>query len=234
MLLTRTRQVRGVGIVNHRRGAALLLALLLTLALTAIGMVAIQTTISGMRNAGNYRMRRQAQMASQSALNYVSNRVGNKASVYWRQLANQATLSPEPDAAGSMIITPQLYQTDLSFKNAPPGETGMFSSDGAPRSHESQLQISDYQAIIRDPIEGPPAEGNDNNFCYKKVLFAAQTSYIGRGKSCAVDTDCGPNGSCILGLSGAGVCTEWGRPSNAAWSANAVEGLIGPIDCQGR
>lgn len=214
------------------KGAALLIALMLTLVLSAIGMVAIQSTISGMRNASNYRLRRQAQMASTAAVTYVSNRVGNKASAYWRELAENGRNVNSNVSSGSMLITPEMYKTDKSFENVPTGETGMFSSDGAPRSHEAQLQIADYQVIIRDPIEGPPSEGNDNNFCYKKVLFVSQTSYIGKGRTCVADADCGPEGSCVLGINGGGVCTEWGKPANAAWAATGVEGLIGPIDCK--
>lgn len=220
--------------LQRPKGAALLIALMLTLVLTAIGMVAVQTTISGMRNASNYRLRRQAQMASTSALTFVSNRVGNKAAAYWRQVATEGSKVDANQASGFMVITPNMYQTPESFDNVPVGETGLFSSDGAPRSHEAQLQIADYQVIIRDPIEGPPAEGNDNNFCYKKVFFASQTSYIGRGKACTTDAECMPSGSCVLGLNNAGVCTEWNRPANAAWAANGTESLIGPIDCKGQ
>lgn len=230
----RSSALRLSAALKRPKGAALLIALMLTLALTAIGMVAVQTTISGMRNASNYRLRRQAQMASTSALTFVSNRVGNKAAAYWRQVANQGSQLDVNQASGFMVITPDIYQTPESFDNVPAGETGLFSSDGAPRSHEAQLQIADYQVIIRDPIEGPPAEGNDNNFCYKKVFFASQTSYIGRGKSCNTDADCSPSGSCVLGLNNTGVCTEWNRPANAAWAANGVESLIGPIDCKGQ
>lgn len=222
---------------HHNQGAALLMVLLLTLVLTAVGIVAIESTVRSMQGAGNYRLRRQANIAAQSAVGYVSNRVGQKASVYWQEISHRADRDSQGnpnryESGGFMTIDPKTYQNPDAFDQILPGETGLFSSHGAPHSHEVQYALADYRVVIRDPIDGPPAVGN-SQFCFKKVLFASQVTYVAQGKSCATNTDCEPNGVCNKPASDVdGICITWGDPTNAAWAGSGVEALIGPISCQ--
>lgn len=228
----RTLKTLNHALMHQERGAALLIALLLTLVLTAIGIVAIESTVRSMRGASNYRLRRQATMASQSAITYVSNRVGQKASVYWGEMNRQEYVSTLNGNGGYIKLNPQTYQNPDAFDQIQTGETGLFSSNGAPRSHESQYRLSDYRVIIRDPIDGPPAVGN-SKFCFKKVLFASQVTYVASGTVCQTNAGCGTDGICNQPEPGVdGVCIRWGDPTNAAWGASGVEALIGPIACE--
>lgn len=217
---------------NHNQGAALLIALLLTLALTAIGIVAIDSTVQGMRNAGNYRVRRQSQMASRSALGYVSNRIGSKAQVYWKNMDAQERskrAAVGSKVGGYMVVDPETY----TFTGQVPGETGLFSSENGAASHESKYAFSDFRVIVRDPIEGPPAVA-DNVFCYKKVMFASSVTYMTQGTSCSTQADCTVNGSFCNKptVDTDGVCVQWDSSGFSARSSNSSEALIGPIACQ--
>lgn len=222
---------------QHHQGAALLMVLLLTLVLTAVGIVAIESTVRSMQGASNYRLRRQANMAAHSAVGYVSNRVGQKASVYWQEISQRADRDSQNnpnryESGGFMTIDPQTYQNAEAFDQLLPGETGLFSSHGAPHSHEVQYALADYRVVIRDPIDGPPAVGN-SKFCFKKVLFASQVTYVAQGQTCNNTSECPTNSVCNKPADDApGICITWGDPTNAAWAGSGVEALIGPISCQ--
>lgn len=231
-LISRLRMLPTAAATHHNRGAALLIALLLTLALTAIGIVAIDSTVQAMRNASNYRVRRQSQMASRAALGYVSNRIGNKAQVYWKNMEaqerNQRAVVGQY-MGGHMLVDPDTY----TFAGQPANETGLFSSEDGLASHEAGYAFSDFRVIVRDPIEGPPAVA-DNVFCYKKVMFASAVTYITQGTTCTQQTDCITPGSfCNRESSNSpGVCVQWDSPGFSARSSNSAEALIGPVDCQ--
>lgn len=171
-------------------------------------------------------------MASQAAVTYVSGRVGQKASVYWQEISLSSGTPRPGEQGGYMKITPQTYQNPEAFDQILPGETGLFASNGAPHSHEAQYDLADYRVVIRDPIEGPPAVGN-SKFCFKKVLFASQVTYVATGTVCSDNAGCATNSICNKPAPDAdGVCITWGDPTNAAWAASGVEALIGPISCE--
>lgn len=232
-IISRIRLLPMAAQANHSQGAALLVALLLLLAMTAIGIVAIESTVQGMRNAGNYRVRRQAQMSSGGALGYVSNRIGNKAQVYWKNMEAQEREKRGlvgQNVGGYMVVEPGTYD---EFKNNVPGETGLFLSEGGRASHESAYAFSDFRVIVRDPIEGPPSVA-DNVFCYKKVLFASSVTYVTRGDKCNTQAECTAVGSFCNKptLDSEGVCVQLDAPGFSARSSNSAEALIGPVDCK--
>ncbi len=204
---------------DSERGAALLISLLLTLVLAALGIVAIQTGVRGMNQAGNYRMRKQAQLASEGAVLYVSGRVGDRATSYWseiqrnrdilRRTSPNVALNTEIDGYVTVgrFMDAQNNQVD-TYADTLDGEGTRLYSDQAMSSHEEQFDGASYRVILRDPIEGPPMAGSDGKFCYKKVMFVSEIVY-GQPSS------------------------EWIKPSQASRGSNSVEALIGPIECSG-
>lgn len=195
------------------RGAALVAALMFVLVLTGLGLVAMQSTVRSLQVAGNFRMRKQAQAASDGGVMYVSTRAGARAAAYWQRIERAGTgpdaaLSARTDAVtlgGYAKLLPSDFNLNTNSGNA----TGLFTST-AGVSHESAVNGASFEAIVRDPVEGPPAPGYSGKFCFKKVFFASRVTY---GTNELLNND------------------EWDRPVASAMGQTGVEGLIGPIEC---
>lgn len=198
---------------SSERGAALVAALMFVLVLTGLGLVAMQSTVRSLQVAGNFRLRKQAQSASDGGVMYVSTRAGARAAAYWQRiekagLPNGAALASRTDAAtlgGYALLKPKDFNLNTNSDTA----TGLFSS-AAGVSHESAVNGASFEAIVRDPVEGPQAPGYSGKFCFKKVFFASRVVY---GTNELVNND------------------EWDRPVASAMGQTGVEGLIGPIEC---
>ncbi len=222
---------------RHERGAALIAALMLSMVLSAIGVMSMQSTLRSMNQAGNYRLRRQAQVASDSAVQFVSQRVGNSAQVYWRFMqesqrssdfgVSSASARESIQRGAFMVVDAQTYQQTGNLLNSASmnDETGLFSRDGGTVSHESGLssQNAFFQVMLRDPIEGPPAPGYSSDYCFKKLTFFSKYVYgeFNITNSQAVE-DVTSNS------------TEWSRPTLSAMGRNGLESYIGPIECGSR
>jgi hypothetical protein len=130
------------------------------------------------------------------------------------------------ERGGAMILTsnPNLQAQNPNIavpvftmmQQAAAGETGLFQNQtGAIRSHE-QLTAganNSFNVILRDPVEGPPASGFSQGFCFKKVYFASQALYGAQPED----------------------ANSWQiAPLATASGRNAVEGFIGPIECGAR
>lgn len=225
---------------RHPRGAALMAALLLTLVLSGVGIVVMQSTMMSMKMSGNYKMRKQASAAAEAAVLFSSNMVGDRASTFWRgidsstQLATGAGATSAAQLAavrrgGAMILTrgplsampPAGVPVMQVMTNAAANETGLFSNAGAIRSFEQRTGTgsdaiqNSFRVVLRDPVEGPPAPGYSGRFCFKKIYFASESKY----------------GSFAGGTESA----DWTLPpSTIATGRNGMEGFIGPIECGAR
>jgi Tfp pilus assembly protein PilX len=222
---------------RHPRGAALMAALMMTLVLSGIGMVVMQSTMQSMRMSGNYKMRKQANAGAEAAVLYTSNLVGDQASTFWRGMesstqtaTNGGTFAANQEAigrGGAMIVSnadqpnagvPVMKVFQSALAN---GETGLFTNTaGALGSFEQKtsngnvLNSNTFRVVLRDPVEGPPAPGYSERFCFKKIYFASATQY---------------------GALNALEATDWTKPPlTVATARNGMEGFIGPIECGAR
>jgi len=205
--------------MRQQTGAALVAVLLLTMVLSAIGVLAINNTFRSMQLAGNYRLRTQAQDTSEAALTFLSVRAGDKQSTYMGILDASCENEAREGADRQRLIERGCaqvwsnadFQSQSSNLTGTSGETGLFS-DGAELSHESDPSQGtvDFDVIIRDPGQGPPPVGSDNSFCTRKIFMASRSSY---GDTNAV--------------------TDWDSPGSSANSMVGLEAWIGPIPCNG-
>jgi Tfp pilus assembly protein PilX len=223
---------------RHPRGAALMAALLMTLVLSGVGLVVMQSTMQSMKMSGNYKMRKQANAGAEAAVLYTSNMVGDQASTFWRGMesatqtatsnggdfvANQAIIG----RGGAMIVSnadqpsatvPVMKVFQGAVTN---GETGLFTDTaGNARSFEQKTASGNatgnntFRVVLRDPVEGPPAPGYSGRFCFKKIYFASATQY---------------------GALNGAEATDWTKPPlTIATARNGMEGFIGPIECGAR
>lgn len=234
---------------RHERGAALIAALMLSMVLSAIGVMSLQSTLRSLNQSGNYRMRRQAQVASDSAVQFVSQRVGNSAQVYWRFMQETqrrdsfgvagANARESIDRGAFMVVDAQTYQQTGNLLNAASGtrETGLFSRDAATVSHEAGLTTKNafFQVMLRDPIEGPPAPGYSQDYCFKKLTFFSKYVYgdfrpdgVAAGANSTFENPVGQVANVVSDSN------EWSRPTLSAMGRNGLESYIGPIECGAR
>ncbi len=221
-------------LANNERGAALIAALMLTLVLSALGFVAVKTTTRSMSQTSNYKIRSQAGVASESALLFTTDRVGQKPSQYWDFMRARAerqqgvTNSARDDIARGayMVVTRAQYTGTNNALMTPDGsnETGLFTTSnpthGSMESANS-AQHTEFRVILRDPIEGPPMEGMQQNsgagggtLCHKKIALISEYRY---------------NTSTRSGLSNTN--NTWARASAAGLGRHYQETIIGPVLC---
>ncbi|MEM1347319.1 MAG: hypothetical protein AAGI01_02100 [Myxococcota bacterium] len=209
-----------------QRGAALIAALLLALVLSAMGYVAVSGSVSGLSKAREHRIEHQARRASDAAMSLVSHRIGNKATLYWRALEqglqqqNALTMNNDERIArnghGGFLRIDEASFAQVVGNQAGP-ETGLFATranDGF-SSHESEPTMgeSDFQLIVRDPLEGPLATGYGDEFCFKRVYISSRYTYNIDELNSTVDQ------------------IDWGRAPSTGTGRHGFEALIGPMRC---
>ena len=209
-----------------QRGSALVLVLLILLALTAIGMVALKDVNRSIQQSGQYRVRAQAAAYADAVGQFMAKRTGDKANEYWNMMEttqdfdlrtnssmdnrkNFATrgaffeLTQDPDNADD-----EKKDFRTLFDMLGGDESGLFVGSSGERSFESRHAGSEFSVIIRDPVDGIPAPGYSNQFCFKKVTIAARAQ---------------------LGE----LSDSWTQPRQVGVGRTVAEGLIGPMDCGG-
>lgn len=201
------------------RGAALILAMLVMLVLSGLGLIALYSVTDSVWQSGSYRARAQAQLFSDGVLTFALFRSGDQAPEELRKVSFQTErefkLGDDAERFDSLrrggyhISTTagdNSTQTNLTalFENgffAPDG-TGTKSFEEAPGSPTA------YRYIIRDPMEGPSVEGYSRNFCFKKVSIASQARI--------------------------GEFSQGDSRSVVALGSNLAEAWLGPVDCGSR
>ncbi|MFW5966801.1 MAG: hypothetical protein ACOCV2_04740 [Persicimonas sp.] len=212
---------------GHPTGSALILALLIMLVLSAIGMLALHDVAASNKQSGVYRMRTQAQNMADGAAEFVGQESGANADEYWALMQKQhegqiENLSDQDNmemdsrmqetVRGSYVRLNQRaddgYQGHFADYFLPSeDETGLLGGSGS-RSFESREDYSEFGLVLRDPIEGPSVPGYDEKFCFKKVTLATR-GHLSQE----------PNGDEMVSM---------------AERRNGVEAYIGPIDCGSR
>lgn len=211
--------------MRRQHGSALILTMLILLVLTGLGMVAMHDVHRSVRQSGTYRVRTQAAGLSEAALNYTAFQTSESADKFWDMMNK-----PQSHAIGSTTdSTARLsnarrgayikmqQQAGASSGQAFPGlsdatETGLLT-DGSHPSVESgfispseSIAKSKFAVVIRDPIDGPPAPGYGDGWCYKKVLIASR-AMVGEPSA------------------------DWSGSGMVADKRNAIETYIGPVQC---
>ena len=214
----------------HRRGergAALIVVVLLTLALSAIAMTALRTATRSLDQTGSYKMGQQASEASRSALTFVGVRAGDRPSNYLGRMRAGAQVNygasrsaEQVERGGVVTLTEADFQGGggAAVLGSAGSETGLFGSAANP-SHESDPGLGrvGFEVILRDASEGPPPVGSDSSFCSKKLYMGARSSYDARARD-ATNIE---------------IESNWDRPPRSATSLQGLESWIGPVPCDG-
>ncbi len=208
--------------VGRRRGSALILTMLILLVLSALGMMALRSVSQSVQQSGAYRVRTQADGMSEAAVEYASAQAGNDAKTFWSMMNSaQGNASREAiDADSSLADRKSLtrrgafleltqrpgtgtdIETDFEHLDTTDTETGLLGSG----SFEAAEDHTQFSVIIRDPLDGPPAPGYGEQYCFKKVTIASR-ALVGQPDR------------------------DWTGSGMMAESRHGMETFIGPIEC---
>jgi hypothetical protein len=207
-------------LLKRRRGAALVLAMLVMLVLSGLALVALYSVTDSVWQSGSYRARTQAELFSDGVLTFALYRAGEQAPEELNKMSffSQRELAEMDPADRAQALRRGGYhisttggdgstKTNLSevFSDgffAPDVPTGSKSLETAPGSPVA------YRYIMRDPLDGRTAEGFSRNFCYKKVALASQARV--------------------------GNFAQTDARSVVSMGSHLVETLLGPVDCGSR
>lgn len=216
--------------MNHRcikteQGAALVLALLVMLVLSGLGLVALQSVTDTSSISGMHRLQVQAKSVSDAVNQVGVMRSGSRAASVHAVLQGEGLeaehdyepggLDPDDDYGrlrrGGFIV----------FSNEDgPGEINLSGADGGPlldgenfeaveadfMDHPSRTITYDY--IVRDPVTGPRAAGFGDEFCFVVITVGSRSR-----------------------LGGQELTGEERVRQAQALARNATRTMIGPIEC---
>lgn len=201
------------------QGSALILTMLVLLVLTGLGMLAMRNTRASLQQSGAYRVRAQATGLSEAATGYTAYMAGKDASGFWAMMRSpqlhefQKTTSTvtsrqaEARRGAYLHLKQRSKDGDKVFPKvtASDEETGLLT-DGANPSFERREASSQFEVVLRDPMDGPPAAGYGENYCFKKITVVSR-GLVGEPSH------------------------DWSGSGMVADKRSAIETYIGPIEC---
>jgi hypothetical protein len=156
------------------RGAALVLALLVMLVLSGLGLVAMHSTSEGTSLAGMHRLQGQSKSLSDSINQLGVMRSGRQASALDAQMKRRVAIDAEPGAmrrGGYVIFTTSFEEDpDDGFVGMGDGEIALQTQGGLFSRTDFVQTINEdnvtFRYIVRDPIMGPPVPGFSDEYCF--------------------------------------------------------------------
>lgn len=140
---------------HARSGLALIISLFVLLAISGIGLIAMQTATVELRVTGNYRLDRQAYFVTESGLMAAMGVVSQSGDGFWTLMKRAHSASPN---AATTSPEMSLNQGDFStlFNNAAADTATL-----APR----------FTVRIHNPLDGMRPSGYSEDFCFKRLSF---------------------------------------------------------------
>lgn len=188
-----------------------MLALLVMLVLSGLGLVAMHSTSQGTSLAGMHRLQGQSKSMSDAVNQLGVMRSGRDAQALHVKMRNQAMDALDFGAMrrGGFVLATTDYTGADEEVDLQTG-TGLFSGGDFVETVDEEEVI--YRYIVRDPVMGPPVPGFDDSFCFIGVSIASWAN-LGRGDP-SEDVD---------------ATARSVRPQ--ALGRNVSQAFIGPIEC---
>ncbi len=216
---------------NTERGAALVLALLIMLVLSGLGLVAMKATTDSTTMAGMQRLQTQTMALSDGINQLGTARSGRQASAYHAQMTSQAG-----GVMGADIQDADERHSQDGFLRR--GGYVLFSSDSGDVGNNSanfsmgagaggkvldgehfgavasdDAYDTSYQYIVRDPVLGPRAPGFGDEYCFIRVTIGSRAD-IGTANFDDDNAD-----------------ADARAQRNRALGRNVSHSMIGPVEC---
>ncbi len=162
-----------------RQGAALIISLFVLLVITGMGLLAVVTATEEIQSAGNYRLERQAEQVSYSALAIAMGEVGENGDAYWTVIKQQMYAAMEANATDAEV------DATKSFTFVTADFTGkMLDNPTGDFAQHYKTDTPSMQVVMKDPLDGFNAPGYSGKFCFKRFRF---DSFGGIGTEPTVD-----------------------------------------------
>lgn len=211
-----------------QRGSALVLVLLILLALSAIGMIALKDVTRSLDQSGQFRARSNAQALADAATRFMGTRFGNnpkrilQAMEQAQDLEREGSISRSSGSYTGGSATQIERRGKILQLEQKPGETTDFDDvlssstsgeleetglfyDGTNPSFESKEGGAQFEVIVRDTLSGFPAPGSGDEYCLTRVVIAARGSV-------------GPQNN------------NWTQPRQTGVGTGIFEAMVGPTD----
>lgn len=209
----------------HERGAALVVALLVMLVLSALGLVAMKSANESNWMAGTHRIGAQANTFSDSVTQYALLRSGLRAASLHELLRRRANSELRKkqgdDVAQRAALRRGGYQFFVPDQTPSKGEVSLYEELGEGKLLTSStlkgvetdpMLNPKFQFVVRDPIQGPRAPGYGDQFCFTRVTIASEATFA-RGED---------------------ESQRKSRRRLRSMSRHAADAFIGPIECGAR
>lgn len=178
----------------QERGAALVVAILVMLVLSALGLVAMKSANESNWLAATHRIGAQASSFSDSVTQYAILRSGLRAASLHALLRRRANtdLHAELDVGAEGAADPGAvlrrggYQLFTPEADATGGAVSLYDELGQGRLltgssikgvEDDEMLKPSFQYVVRDPIQGPRAPGYGDQFCFTRVTIAAEATF---------------------------------------------------------
>lgn len=213
---------------HSQRGSALVVVILVTLLLSALSIVAMRNVARSAQQASVFHTRNQSQNSSSAAVNLYAARAGDNAAQIVKGIkekgfgqaggtsnvfsgtANEADRLATATAGGYLKRSDDdlvgLLPESTSLTSTSREQTGLFTNSALNNRSFEDGRSGRFEVIVRDLVDGIPAVGFGEQFCFKKAFIASE-SRVG------ISTD------------------DFGGINNVAYSRHGKEVLMGPIDC---
>lgn len=196
--------------IHNERGAALIVAILVMLVLSALGMVALKSASDGNWLAGTYRVQSQSNSYSDAVVQYGLMRSGQRADSLDQMLKERARVDLIEGAGTISDVRRGGYQIFSPEEDPGDGKVTLYSELGAEGLVATpELDVA-YNYIVRDPMPGPPAPGYDDRYCFLAVSIGSE-AIMGRGTA----------------------AEERQRRRLRSMGRHVTDTFIGPVECGG-
>ena len=200
---------------QSQRGAALILAILVMLVLSGLGLVALKAASSTTMTSGMHRLMADTLTDSDGVMSMAVTRSGREAQTLRRELFDGSSQGVEELLSADSGADPLAATRRGGIIEYVAQDDPLDGSDGYTRPLGMEMNLADMGSdrvryVVRDPVMGPRAEGYGDEFCFTLVTVGSQATMGG------LDSDA--------------QARERSR-SRSSSSRHMVRAMVGPADC---
>ena len=158
---------------NGQQGAALIVAILVMLVLSAMGMVALRSANDSNWLSGAYRVQSQSTSYSDAVVQYGLMRSGQRADSLDQLLTERSRIDLEIGGTTGDVRRGG-YQVFSPEEDPDNGIVTLYPDLGADGLVATPELDVEYSYIVRDPMPGPSAPGYDDRYCFLAVSIGSE------------------------------------------------------------
>jgi len=159
---------------SNNRGGALLISLLVLLAMTSLGLLAVTTSTVGITLAGNYKAQKRAEYLAEAGLMLVADHLTRNPYLL-TSTTSPGSINYDPAIAGDTGPTGAATKESFSLSDFGPDAVFMTSGAAADMSTGYDARPIDFQVTIDERRDLPACPGfSTNALCCKRVTLTSE------------------------------------------------------------